>query len=199
MRVRAGDRDAFELLARRYYRPIFAVISSYMPEQADVEDVAQEAFLRALDRIQTYDPRQPFAPWLYQVARNVALNRLKSATLRRMEPLTGVEEAVAADHSSPALVLERAELRRMIDTAIEDLPERQRIAFRLFDVEGYSAAEIGVLMGLSAASVRSNVYHARRALRAALGPRLREDIEPIRSDSLGKGGTSPAEREHHTP
>jgi RNA polymerase sigma-70 factor (ECF subfamily) len=72
-----GDRDAFGLLARRYYRPIYAIVASYLPESEDVEDAAQEAFLRALDSIQSFDLHRPFAPWLYQVARNVARNLLR--------------------------------------------------------------------------------------------------------------------------
>jgi RNA polymerase sigma-70 factor (ECF subfamily) len=171
-RVQKGDRDAFELLARRYYKPIYAVVASFLPESADVEDAAQEVFLRALDRIQSFDPHRPFAPWLYQVARNVARNHLKSAKRRRTEPLTTTQETASPCGSRPDVELERAEVRRVITEAMEDLPEQQRTAFRLFDVEGYRAADVGALMGLSAASVRSNVYHARRALRARLGPRL---------------------------
>jgi RNA polymerase sigma-70 factor (ECF subfamily) len=174
--VQGGDRGAFELLARRYYRPILAIVASYLREPADVEDTVQEAFLRALDRIQTFDPGRPFAPWLYQVARNVARNR-RMAEARRGAPLSGVVETVEATDPGPAARAERARLRELIDGAIEQLPERQRMAFRLFDVEGYSAAEIGEVMGLSAATVRSNVYHARRALRARLAPHLAEGSE----------------------
>ena len=176
-RVQAGDRDAFELLARRYYRPIFAVVATFLPEPADSEDAVQEAFLRALDRIHTFDPERPFAPWLYQVARNVARNRRKASKRRFAVPLSAIEGSAEAHDPSPAAQLERAELRRRIDAAIERLPEQQRTAFRLFDVEGYSAAEIGDLMATSAATVRSNVYHARRALRAQLGPRLENGEE----------------------
>lgn len=175
-RIQGGDRYAFELLARRYYRPIFAVVASYLPEPADVEDAVQETFLRALDRIQTFDPGRPFAPWLYQVARNVARNRRK-AWRRHVAPLSSIEGTAEAIDPGPAVQAERAELRGLVAAAIERLPERQRTAFRLFDVEGYSAAEVGELMGLSAASVRSNVYHARRALRARLAPHMGETSE----------------------
>lgn len=174
--ARRGDRYAFELLARRYYRPIFAVVASYLWEPADIEDAVQEAFLRALDRIHTFDPGRPFAPWLYQVARNVARNRRK-AERRQAAPLSDIEGTVEATDPSPAVQAERAKLRGVIHGAIERLPERQRTAFRLFDVEGYSAAEVGELMGLSAATVRSNVYHARHALRARLAPHLGEGSE----------------------
>jgi RNA polymerase sigma-70 factor (ECF subfamily) len=139
----------------------------------DVEDAAQEAFLRALDSIQSFDLHRPFAPWLYQVARNVARNFLRSAKFWRTEPLVEVEGMAATDNPGPAAVMDRAELRSLIAAAIDRLPERQRVAFRLFDVDGYSAAEVGTMMDQDAASVRSNVYHARRALRALLTPHLK--------------------------
>lgn len=77
-RVQCGDRDALEQLVRRYLRPVHAVASSYLSEPADVEDAAQETFLRALSAIETYEKGRPFAPWLYQIARNVARNRVSA-------------------------------------------------------------------------------------------------------------------------
>lgn len=171
-RVQRGDHGAFEHLARRYYKPIYAVAASFLSEPSDVEDAAQETFLRALERIRTFDPRRPFAPWLYQVARNVSRNQLKSARVRRTEPLADIEATASTGLPGPDLEAERSQVRGVVQAAIEQVPERQRLALRLVDIEGYSAADVGALMGLSAASVRSNVYHARRALRALLGPWL---------------------------
>jgi RNA polymerase sigma-70 factor (ECF subfamily) len=175
-RVRDGDRQAFEQLARRYLRPIHAVVASYLRESADVEDAAQETFLRALDRIHTFDPERPFAPWLYQIARNVARNRVKALGTRRTEPLDGQQLPTGRD--DPAARLERQEIRHLVDRAVARLPEQQRTAFRLFDIEEYAAEEIARLMGISAVTVRSHVHHARRALRAELAPLLgREEAQ----------------------
>src|SRR5919204_3064476 len=77
-RVQAGDGGALEQLVRRYVRAIHAVAASYLSEPADIEDAAQETFLRALRGIDAYDPERPFAPWLYQIARNVARNQLSA-------------------------------------------------------------------------------------------------------------------------
>lgn len=167
-----GDRDALERLVRRYLRPIQAVTASFLAQQADVEDAVQETFLKALDGLSGYRPDRPFAPWLYQIARNVARGRLAAYARRRTEPLpTGGPEEPAPD---PEVALERAEIRRLVDRAIADLPEQRRAAFRLHDLEGYETAEIARLMGLSEGTIRSHVHHARRALRHALAPSLGE-------------------------
>jgi RNA polymerase sigma-70 factor (ECF subfamily) len=165
-RVQRGDAAALERLAARYLRPIYAVTASYLTEPADVEDAVQETFLRALGRIAAYQPDRPFAPWLYQIARNVARDRIATTVRRRTDPLPddGLEEPAPG----PELVLERKEIRRHVAAAIGDLPEQQRTAFRLHDVEGYTTNEIARLMGLSPGTIRSHVHYARRTLRSAL-------------------------------
>jgi RNA polymerase sigma-70 factor (ECF subfamily) len=165
-RVQRGDRDALDILVRRYLRPIHAVCASYIAHKADVDDVVQETFMRAIRSITSYDARRPFAPWLYQVARNTARRRLSSNALRRMEPMPDVEPP--ATGASPEVLAQRSQLRRHVDEAMTRLPEQQRTAFRLHDVDGYSTTEIAQLMGLTAGTVRSHVHHARRALRNSL-------------------------------
>ncbi|HKJ93910.1 MAG TPA: sigma-70 family RNA polymerase sigma factor [Longimicrobiales bacterium] len=176
-RVQQGEREAFELLARRYLRPVHAIVASFLREQADVEDAAQETFLRALERIGSYDPDRPFAPWLYQIARNVARNHVK---WRRRHPAASMDEAhdVLPDTGpTPASGAQRAEIRRLVAVAVEELPEQRRTAFRLADVEGYSASEVAGMMGLTAGAVRAHIHHARRDLRARLGTVLRDGNE----------------------
>lgn len=173
-RVQEGDREAFGLLAGRYLRPVHAVAASFLGERADVEDVAQEAFLRALQAIRTFDPTRPFAPWLYQIARNVARNRLKRMKRHPTDPVSAMEESLPDAGPSPAAGVERSELRALLAAAVEELPERRRIAFRLADVDGYPATEVARLMGLTPGAVRAHIHHARRDLRARLAPPLNE-------------------------
>jgi RNA polymerase sigma-70 factor (ECF subfamily) len=171
-RVQRGDRDALEQLVRRYLRPIHAVTASYLGEVADVEDAVQETFVRAIEGIAGYQPARPFAPWLYQIARNVARNRLATSARRQVEPLTLGELGEAGP--GPEALTERAEIRRLVVSAIDELPEQQRTAFRLHDVEGYTTDEIARIMGLTAGTIRSHVHYARRALRVALASSLGE-------------------------
>lgn len=179
-RVQQGDRGALDRLVRRYLRAIHAVIASYLAERADIEDAVQETFLRALDRITGYEPARPFAPWLYQIARNVARDRLAASARRRTEPLPGggLEESAPG----PEVVTERAEIRRAVDAAIRELPEQQRTAFRLHDVDGYTTNEAARIMGLSPGTIRSHVHHARRALRQALARRLGDPRTPMATE-----------------
>jgi RNA polymerase sigma-70 factor (ECF subfamily) len=170
-RVQCGDRDALEHLVRRFLRPIHAVAASYFSEHADIEDAAQETFLRALGAIETYDPRRPFAPWLYQIARNVARNR--AAARSRMAAEVPSRE-LQSRLPGPDVLLEHAEIRARVNAAIARLPERRRTAFHLVDVEGYAIGEVAKLMGLTPGTIRSHVHHARRALRAALADSLEE-------------------------
>lgn len=164
-RVQGGDGDALEQLVRRYLRRIHAVAASYLSEPADVEDAAQETFLRALRAIEAYDPDRPFAPWLYQIARNVARNQV---TARARWQAEVPSPTLPSRLPGPDVVLERSEIRTRVDAAIARLPEQRRTAFFLSDVEGYPTEEIARMMGLSSGTVRSHVHHARRALRVAL-------------------------------
>lgn len=164
-RVKGGDEDALEQLVRRYLRRVNVIASSYLAEHADVEDATQETLLRALRAIESYDPERPFAPWLYQIARNVARNHVTArARWQAEDPSTTLPSPLPG----PDVVLERAEIRMLVHAALARLPEQRRTAFYLSDVEGYQTEEIARLMGLSTGTVRSHIHHARRALRVAL-------------------------------
>jgi RNA polymerase sigma-70 factor (ECF subfamily) len=165
-RVQGGDREALESLVRRFLRPVHAVIASFLTEPSQVEDASQETFLRMLRAIDTYDTRRPFAPWLYQVARNAARNEIAKEGLRSTEPFP--EDGPSAAGPPPDSAAEQSEIRTRVQRALEALPEQRRVAFRLVDVDGMGAAEAGRMMGISAGAVRAHVHHARRQLREAL-------------------------------
>jgi RNA polymerase sigma-70 factor (ECF subfamily) len=136
----------------------------------DADDSAQEAFLSALDRIETYDAARPFGPWLMRIAANAAIDLVRRRSVRRAEAL---DERAVAGGPSPATDAEAAEIRSRLAAALAALPERQRAAVTLFDVEGYSHAEIAAVLEIPEGTVRSDVFHARRALRIALA-----DLDP---------------------
>jgi RNA polymerase sigma-70 factor (ECF subfamily) len=132
----------------------------------DADDAAQDAFLSALDRIETYDRTRPFGPWLIRIAQNAAIDLLRRRSVRQAEPLN---EAVTAKGRTPHQHAESAEVRDALRRALNGLPERQRAAITLFDVEGWAHAEIAEALGVPEGTVRSDVFHARRRLREALG------------------------------
>jgi RNA polymerase sigma-70 factor (ECF subfamily) len=131
----------------------------------DADDASQDAFLSALDRIETYDRRRPFGPWLMRIAANAAIDLLRRRKVRQAD---AIDDRVAAPGVSPAQEAERSELRARLQAALAALPERQRIAITLFDLEGYPHAEIAEVLGIPEGTVRSDVFHARRTLRDAL-------------------------------
>jgi len=165
-RAAEGDRDAFGALVLRHQGAVRRACRAVTGDEHDADDAAQDAFLSALDRIETYDPKRPFGPWLMRIATNAAIDLLRRRAVRRTELL---DEGLAAASGSPARDAEQAELKQRIGRALAGLPERQRVAVTLFDLEGYAHAEIAEVLGIPEGTVRSDVFHARRKLREALG------------------------------
>jgi len=135
-------------------------------DESDADDAAQDAFLSALDRLETYDRGRPFGPWLMRIAQNAAIDLLRRRAVRQTEAL---DERAATQGRTPAQHAETAELRAALAAALATLPERQRVAITLFDLEGWPHAEIAEALGVPEGTVRSDVFHARRRLREALG------------------------------
>ena len=150
----------------RYQAAVRRVARAVTGDDHDADDAAQEAFLSALDRIETYDRGRPFGPWLMRIATNAAIDLLRRQTVRRAEVLP---ETVRSPDRSPEADAAVAEMRERIRVALAALPERQRMAVVLFDVEGYPHADIAELLGIPEGTARSDVFHGRRALRQALG------------------------------
>jgi RNA polymerase sigma-70 factor (ECF subfamily) len=165
-RALAGDREAFGGLIERHQASVRRVCRSVTLDEHDADDAAQDAFLSALDRLETFDRRRPFGPWLMRIASNAAIDLLRRRAVRRVEPL---DEAVAGSSRSPVQDAMHSELRAALSAALAELPERQRVAVTLFDMEGYAHAEIAEILGVPEGTVRSDVFHARRRLRQALG------------------------------
>jgi RNA polymerase sigma-70 factor (ECF subfamily) len=164
-RAADGDREAFGELVRRYQVSVRRVCRAVTGDDHDADDAAQDAFLSALDRIETYDRRRPLGPWLMRIAANAAIDLVRRRAVRRTDALS---ETVVASGPSPATDAVRAELRAHVAEAVAQLPERQRVAVTLFDLEGYAHAEIAEVLGIPEGTARSDVFHARRRLRELL-------------------------------
>lgn len=164
--VQAGDTAAFDLLVRRYTRPAFAVAYRVLGHREDAEDLVQEAFLAALANIRTFDTTRPFGPWLYRIVVTRGLNFRKSRSRRTTEGLE--DSAVASGTPGPAADAEQEGLRGAIMAALGQLPERQRMVVQLFDLDGFSGAQIGAMLGISPGTVRWYLHEARQTLRGLL-------------------------------
>jgi RNA polymerase sigma-70 factor (ECF subfamily) len=173
-RVRDGDTAAFDWLVTRYMPRAYALAYRILGHREDAEDLVQDAFLAALERIESFDLSRPFAPWFFRIVLNRGLNARESRSIRRVEPLTEDRHSAGA---SPLELAVRAEVRERFARAVETLPERQRIAIELFDVEGFSSLEIAEALEIPQGTVRWYVHEARRALREALEPLTDEEIK----------------------
>jgi len=166
-RVLAGDAEAFAPIVRRYLRPAHSIATRLLGNPQDAEDLVQEAFLTALANLRSFDRARPFGPWFYRIVWTRGLNLRKSLARRAAEPLEPERYPGAAD---PAAEAERSELAATVRSALAELPERQRLVVQLFDLDGFSGAEIGAMLGVSAGTVRWYLHQGRRALRERLAP-----------------------------
>lgn len=165
-RAAGGDGDAFGELVARYAPAVRRVARAALQNDADADDAAQQAFLKAWQNLHRYDRARPFGPWLMRIVVNAAADLRRRRRVRQ-----GVElpDSLAGTGASPEQETERAMLRARLARALERLPERQRVAVTMFDAEGYSHAEIAEALGIPEGTVRSDVFHGRRALREQLG------------------------------
>lgn len=164
-RAQAGDREAFGELVTRYAAQARRVARAILGNEADADDAAQDGFLSALRHIDRYDPARPFGPWLVRIVANAAADRRRRLKVRRAQ---AISPTTPTAEPGPAELADREAFLAALRAALAELPERQRLAVVLFDVEGYSHAEIARTLDVPEGTVRSDVFHARRALRKAL-------------------------------
>ena len=170
-RALAGDREALGTLVQWYAGSVRRLTRAILGNVDDAEDAAQDGVLAALVKLDQYDPSRPFGPWLLRIAANAAIDRRRRRTVRNAGVL---EDDVAAKGPLPDVETERSALGERLRAALDELPEHYRLAVVLFDVEGYSHAEIAEILAMAPGTVRSAVFHARRRLRALLDD-LKED------------------------
>jgi RNA polymerase sigma-70 factor, ECF subfamily len=171
-RVLRGDADAYGELVARHMRRAFSIAYRILEHREDSEDVVQDSFLRALERIDTLQRGRPFRPWFYRIVVNQALNFRRSRSVRATGPLP---DTLAASTPSPERDADCASLGEQLRTALEGLPERQRTVVQLADLEGLNSTEIADILDIAPATVRWHLHEARRTLRTLLASR-RGDI-----------------------
>jgi RNA polymerase sigma-70 factor (ECF subfamily) len=174
--VKGGDADAFNRLLRKYEGPLVNYLVHCTGRRTDAEDLAQETFLRVYRAAPGYEPRAKFFTWLYAIATNLCRDwrrKRKSDLLSRAAPTAGAAGDDRADQELPAPPERTAEDRQadaIVRTALDALPESQRLALTLKVYEGRSYEEIADILGTSIAAVESLIFRARQTLRRTLGP-----------------------------
>ncbi len=177
-RAQRGDLRAFDLLVLKYQGRISALVSRYLSDSGDVEDVTQEAFIKAYRALERFRGDSAFYTWLYRIAANAAKNHLV-AKGRRPRSDASIEDAetfdefgLNSDSGSPEAIAMGDELVGAVDAAMQALPEELRAALTLRELEGLSYDDIAEVLGCPVGTVRSRIFRAREAI----DERVREQI-----------------------
>ena len=185
-RVQAGDREAFGLLVTKYQRRLLRLVSRFVRDGAEAEDVTQEAFIKAYRALPNFRGESAFYTWLYRIGVNTAKNWLV-ANGRRMPTVTDVTDedgesiedgGLLRDDETPEQVLLSKQIGATVNAAMDALPEDLRTAISLREIEGLSYEEIAQVMDCPIGTVRSRIFRARDAIAAKLRPLL--DTAPDR-------------------
>jgi RNA polymerase sigma-70 factor (ECF subfamily) len=192
-RAQAGDLNAFETLVSRYERRIWALAKQMLQHDQDAEDVVQDTFLTALEHLHALRHGERFGAWLKQIATRLAYRVLAKRKRMPTEPLDALlsedpdeeettlprPQLVADWRDSPEALLQRKETMRLIEEALQQLPEKYRVVFWLRDVEQLSTRETAEALGISEANVKVRLLRARLMLREYLTRLFGADAEQI--------------------
>lgn len=176
-RVRRGDAAAFDLLYTRYQHKVHGLIGRYLTRPEDVEDIAQETFIKAYRALPRFRGESAFYTWLYRIAVNTAKNHLAARHQRVQTVELDAEDADGGDlpaalkqEDGPEDALHSEQLKGAIDDALAALPEDLRSALTLREFNGLSYAQIAEVLGCPVGTVRSRIFRAREAVDLAIRP-----------------------------
>lgn len=173
-RILAGEYELFEIVMRRHNQQLYRAARAITLRDAEVEDVLQQAYLNAFAHLHQFEARSQLSTWLTRIVINEA-----SARRRRLDQAhlasaagEGAVEAVHSAHPNPEQQAYADELHRILEAAVDDLPEIYRVVFVLRDVEGLSTTEAGEVLTLGDEAVKTRLHRARAMLRRAVSARV---------------------------
>ncbi len=191
--LQARDQSAYAELVERYSPTIYNLALRMMNDREEAEEVLQETFLSAFRAVQRFEGRSQLSTWLYRIAYNAALMRLR----KRQLPTTSMDEPAQNEEGDimprqlvdwtgrPDEMLLASELRRVLDDAVASLPETLRSVFTLRDIEGLSTAETAEVLGLTETNVKVRLHRARLALRERLSSYFAA-VDAVRGAQAGR-------------
>lgn len=180
-RVRAGEVALFEILMRRHNQRLYRATRSVIRDEHDVEDVMQQAYINAFTHLHQFEERSQFSTWLTRIALNEAFSRRRKIHI--VEPIRELEagstkdrdtlmDTLTSPHADPERQAYAEELHRVLEQAVDTLPETYRTVFMLRDVEGLSTSETGEGLGLGEEAVKTRLHRARAMIRRAVTARI---------------------------
>lgn len=178
-RVQQGDKRAFDILVQKYQHRIIKLIARFVRNADDVQDVAQEAFIKAYRALKNFRGDSAFYTWMYRIAINTAKNHLVAASRRATDSAVDAQEAEQYDsgdwlreYATPEHELLAAEINKVVTDTISDLPDDLKEAITLREMENLSYEEIAEVMDCPIGTVRSRIFRAREAIDKQLKPLL---------------------------
>jgi RNA polymerase sigma-70 factor (ECF subfamily) len=175
-RVRHGEHALFEILMRRHNQRVYRAARAVVKDEAEVEDVMQQAYINAFTHLHQFEDRSEFSTWLTRIALNEAFARRQK--MQRLESFSvpggdgaSIEE-VTSTQPDPERQAYAEELRRVLEEAIDELPESYRTVFMLRDVEGLSTSETGAGLGIGDEAVKTRLHRARAMIRKSVSARV---------------------------
>jgi RNA polymerase sigma-70 factor (ECF subfamily) len=179
-RAQRGDKTAFELLVAKYQRKLVRLLSRFIRDPTEVEDVAQEAFIKAYRALPSFRGDSAFYTWLYRIGINTAKNYLvamgrRAPTVSETESPdseSSEESGQVPDYNTPEHELMSRQIAETVNRAVDDLPEELRTAITLRELEGLSYEDIAGIMNCPIGTVRSRIFRAREAIAEKLRPQL---------------------------
>jgi RNA polymerase sigma-70 factor (ECF subfamily) len=180
-KIRDGETALFELLMRRHNQRVYRVVRAVLKEEADVEDVMQQAYINAFTHLPQVEERAQFSTWLIRIALNEAFARRRKIrapeTVVRIqfeldEGRRGYMDTLISPEADPERQAYAQELRRILEAAVEALPDNYRTVFMLRDIEGLSTSETGEGLGLGEEAVKTRLHRARAMIRRAVTQRI---------------------------
>ena len=181
-RVRGGDRALFEILMRRHNQRVYRTARAVLKDEREVEDVMQQAYINAFTHLHQFAERSLFSTWLTRIVLNEAFGR-RQTLLAESKAMAAPDvdarygefmESRMSPRPDPEHLAYAEELRRVLEDAVDTLPEAYRTVFMLRDVEGLSTAETGEGLGLGDEAVKTRLHRARAMLRRAVSSRIGE-------------------------
>jgi RNA polymerase sigma-70 factor, ECF subfamily len=180
-RVCGGESALFEILMRRHNQRVYRVARAVVKDETEVEDVMQQAYINAFTHLHQFEERSQFSTWLIRIALHEAFGRRRK--MQRTESVTGIQsnldenrgelmDTIASPQADPERQAYAQELNRVLEAAVDTLPETYRTVFMLRDIEGLSTSETGEGLGLGEEAVKTRLHRARAMIRRAVTARI---------------------------
>ncbi len=171
--IQKGDKHAFRVLVEKYQQTAFRLAFRMLGDEDEARDVVQDSFIRIWEKFDTYNENEKFTSWMYRIVSNRAIDSLRAIKRRAGISLEKLHpEKLETREAGADIILENQEAGELIRFISCGLPEKQQLVFSLRDLQGLSSQEVQEISGMTEDAIKSNLYHARKAIRDRLTPIL---------------------------